>query len=172
MTEQSGIAPLTLPRDAVTQLRDVLDQLLRTCTCDHEPARHGVDGSCQSCNCPAAGYCPHCGSGDAGPTPEAYETARQRAVRFQARTDNARDWARHNLDGQQQAGLLGVLRGDGEAGSLLDAVLRQILADANHHDLCATESQTPEGGISHSSIAAGLRIAARHILAAQQQEEP
>ncbi|MFD6113634.1 hypothetical protein ACFWG0_26475 [Streptomyces yangpuensis] len=74
---------------------------------------------------PTAGYCPHCGSGDAGPTAEAR----------------------------------------------LDAALRQILADANHHDLCATESKTPEGGISHSSIAAGLRIAARHLLAATQPKE-
>ncbi|MFC9821412.1 hypothetical protein ACFWG6_31030 [Streptomyces erythrochromogenes] len=55
------------------------------------------------------------------------------------------------------------------AQARLDAALRQILADANHHDLCATESKTPEGGISHSSIAAGLRIAARHLLAAQKE---
>ncbi|KOU17044.1 hypothetical protein [Streptomyces sp. WM6349] len=121
---------------------------------------------------PAAGYCPHCGSGDAGPTPEAYETARQRAVLLQTRIDNARDWARRNLDGEQQAGLLGVLRGDGDAPSPLDVALAQILTDANHHDLCATESKTPEGGISHSSIAAGLRIAARHLLAAQKEPRP
>jgi hypothetical protein len=249
---------------------------------------------------PAVGYCPHCGSGDAGPTPEAYGTARQRAVRLQARIDNARDWARRNLTDQQHAGLLGVLRGDephacrpgagyywcptaGEVesdchggfgiccdqperheplamcgatqgcghpadshsvygcedhcacewmpaakpteaccvcggGSVVyrnykeqpfcwpcadcqcaqnpcvrtgvndpavteeaaersdttqrarvDAALKQILADANHHDLCATESKTLEGGVSHSSIAAGLRIAARHLLATQKE---
>lgn len=260
MTDQPGIAPLALPRDAVTQLRDVLDQLLRACTCDHGPDRHDADGSCQSCNCPAVGYCPHCGSGDAGPTPEAYERQRrlaedradhirrvaedqtklrkrlaeqedetmrqhERAVRFQTRLDNARDWARRNLDCEQQAGLLGALRDDIKVtccvcggGSVvyrnhrdlpfcwpcadcqcvenpcvrtgvndpavskaaversdttqrsrLDAALAQILADANHHDLCATESKTPDGGISHSSIAAGLRIAARHLLAAQKE---
>jgi hypothetical protein len=33
---------------------------------------------------PAAGYCPHCGSGDAGPTPEAYEEMRQRAEQAEA----------------------------------------------------------------------------------------
>ncbi|MER6488774.1 hypothetical protein ABT264_35160 [Streptomyces virginiae] len=194
---------------------------------------------------PAAGYCPHCGSGDAGPTPEAYETARQRAVLLQTRIDNARDWARRNLTDQQHAGLLGVLRGDephacrpgagyywcptaGEVesdchgghdtccdqperheplvmcgakegcGHPADShsvygcedhcacewmpgtrpvpeqhpALALILADANHHELCAIESKTPEGGISHSSIAAGLRIAARHLLAAQKEPRP
>ncbi|MFD5508988.1 hypothetical protein ACFWIB_14595 [Streptomyces sp. NPDC127051] len=48
------------------------------------------------------------------------------------------------------------------------SALEKILADANRHELCVIESQTHEGGISHSSIAAGLRIAARHILAGQQ----
>lgn len=41
--------------------------------------------------------------------------------------------------------------------------LDRILADADHHEQCARLSQTDEGAISHSSIAAGLRIAADHI---------
>ncbi|MFF5778133.1 hypothetical protein ACFY7Y_14430 [Streptomyces virginiae] len=35
----------------------------------------------QSAADPAAGYCPHCGRGDAGPTAEGYEELRQRAAR-------------------------------------------------------------------------------------------
>jgi hypothetical protein len=34
------------------------------------------------------------------------------AVTFQTRIDAARAWARQHLDAEQQAGLLGVLRGD------------------------------------------------------------
>lgn len=61
---------------------------------------------------PAAGYCPHCGRGDAGPTADQYEASRRRAVALVERLDAARDWARRNLTPEQQAGLLGVLRGD------------------------------------------------------------
>jgi hypothetical protein len=59
-----------------------------------------------------AGYCPHCGRGDAGPTADEYEQARRRAVALVERADSARDWARRNLDTDQQAGLLAALRGD------------------------------------------------------------
>ncbi|KOU30190.1 hypothetical protein ADK53_28645 [Streptomyces sp. WM6373] len=48
----------------------------------------------------------------------------------------------------------------------LDAIAKAadlIRADANHHEECAPLSQTEAGGISHSSIAAGLRIALRHL---------
>ncbi|MCX5584249.1 hypothetical protein [Streptomyces erythrochromogenes] len=75
---------------------------------------------------PAAGYCPHCGSGDAGPTPEAYEEMRQRAEKAEARTNDT---------------------------------LRLILADTNRHELTG-----------HTQVAAGLRIAARHLLATQSKE--
>ncbi|MFH9798067.1 hypothetical protein [Streptomyces virginiae] len=37
-----------------------------------------------------------------------------------------------------------------------------IRADANHHEECLRETNA-DGGISHSSIAAGLRIALRHL---------
>lgn len=77
---------------------------------------------------PAVGYCPHCGSGDAGPTPEAYEAIRQRAEKAEARTNDT---------------------------------LRLILADTNRHELTG-----------HHERAAGLRIAARHLLAASQPKEP
>lgn len=40
------------------------------------------------------------------------EASQRRAVTFQIRIDSARAWARQNLDAEQQAGLLGVLRGD------------------------------------------------------------
>lgn len=43
------------------------------------------------------------------------------------------------------------------------SALDRILADADHHDRCANLSKTDEGAISHSSIAAGLRIAAEHV---------
>lgn len=43
------------------------------------------------------------------------------------------------------------------------SALDRILADAAHHDECANLSQTPEGAIAHSSMAAGLRIAAEHV---------
>ncbi|MEU3665783.1 hypothetical protein [Streptomyces virginiae] len=52
---------------------------------------------------------------------------------------------------------------------LVDAVLAVIQqradlirADADHHDGCLREPNA-DGGISHSSIAAGLRIALRHL---------
>jgi hypothetical protein len=61
---------------------------------------------------PAAGYCPHCGRGDAGPTAEDYEASQRRAVDFQIRIDAARDWARKNLGAEQQQELLAALRGD------------------------------------------------------------
>lgn len=43
------------------------------------------------------------------------------------------------------------------------AALDRILADAAHHDECANLSKIDEGVISHSSIAAGLRIAAAYV---------
>ncbi|WP_411102481.1 hypothetical protein [Streptomyces sp. cmx-4-9] len=48
-------------------------------------------------------------------------------------------------------------------GPTQPSALDRILADAAHHEACAAQSQTDEGAISHSSIAAGLRIAARHL---------
>ncbi|WP_030764820.1 hypothetical protein [Streptomyces sp. NRRL F-2664] len=53
---------------------------------------------------------------------------------------------------------------------LVDAILAviqertdRIRADADHHEECVPLSQTEAGAISHSSIAAGLRIALRHL---------
>lgn len=61
---------------------------------------------------PGAGYCPHCGRGDAAPTVDQYEQQRQRAVALQVRIDAGRDWARKHLTVEQQTGLYGALRGD------------------------------------------------------------
>jgi hypothetical protein len=90
--------------------------------CDYEESQHATATAI------AAGYCPHCGSGDAGPTPEAYEELRQRAEQAEARTNDA---------------------------------LKRALADANRHEL--------DG---RSETAAGLRIAARHLLAGQKETRP
>ncbi|MFE6785155.1 hypothetical protein ACFVFF_23150 [Streptomyces sp. NPDC057680] len=43
------------------------------------------------------------------------ETSRRLAITFQTRIDDARDWARGNLDTGQQEQLLRVLRGDPSA---------------------------------------------------------
>jgi hypothetical protein len=53
------------------------------------------------------------------------------------------------------------------------ALLDRILADAHHHEGCLLEPNA-DGGISHSSIAAGLRIAAQHITATLEppKEQP
>ncbi|MBT2477615.1 hypothetical protein [Streptomyces sp. ISL-94] len=68
---------------------------------------------------PAAGYCPHCGRGDAGPTADEYDQQRQQteaakrsAIRLQTRIDAVREWARCNLEGDQLTALLSRLRGD------------------------------------------------------------
>lgn len=46
------------------------------------------------------------------------DASQRRAVAFAERIDAARAWARRHLDAEQQAGLLGVLRGDGERPAL------------------------------------------------------
>lgn len=71
-----------------------------------EETREAVAGLSQ----PAAGYCPHCGRGDAGPTADEYEQVRRRAVALVERLDVVRDWARKHLDADQQSVLIGVLR--------------------------------------------------------------
>lgn len=38
----------------------------------------------------ADGYCPHCGRGDAGPSPDAYEELRQQAAQAEAELDQMR----------------------------------------------------------------------------------
>lgn len=43
---------------------------------------------------PAAGYCPHCGRGDAGPTADEYAASQRRAVRIQQILDDTRDRVR------------------------------------------------------------------------------
>jgi hypothetical protein len=46
----------------------------------------------------ADGYCPHCGRGDAGPSPDAYEEMRQQAAQAKAALTEARSWARHGYE--------------------------------------------------------------------------
>ncbi|MFD9256958.1 hypothetical protein [Streptomyces sp. NPDC059538] len=48
---------------------------------------------------PADGYCPHCGRGDAGPSPEAYEELRQRAEQAEAATERVRAFLDQDQDG-------------------------------------------------------------------------
>lgn len=45
---------------------------------------HANDEGCRWIEKPLAGYCPHCGRGDAGPTADEYEQQRQRAERAEA----------------------------------------------------------------------------------------
>lgn len=110
-----------------------------------------------------AGYCPHCGRGDAGPTADQYEASQRRAARFADRISGARAWARRNLTDDQQAGLFSALLGDLPSEPNAQSALERILVDADHHDHCAAHSKTDEGRICHSSIAGGLRIAAEHV---------
>ncbi|NXY98786.1 hypothetical protein HYE82_31290, partial [Streptomyces sp. BR123] len=43
------------------------------------------------------------------------------------------------------------------------ALLPPILADADHHEQCGALSQTTEGGIAHSGMAAAHRIDAERL---------
>lgn len=51
----------------------------------------------------AAGYCPHCGRGDAGPTADQYEQARRRAIRIQTLLDEQRDRARKDAAASRES---------------------------------------------------------------------
>ncbi|MFD5676145.1 hypothetical protein [Streptomyces sp. NPDC127040] len=94
------------------------------------------------------GHCPHCGRGDAGPSPEAYEEMRQRAEKagarseksyrhaatFQTRLGDAREWARRNLPADQAERLYAVLRGDlptRDGGGELDPPEEMSMPDAS-----------------------------------------
>lgn len=50
-----------------------------------------------------AGYCPHCGRGDAGPTADEYEQARRNAVRIQTLLDETRDRARKDAAASRES---------------------------------------------------------------------
>jgi hypothetical protein len=60
-----------------------------------------------------AGYCPHCGRGDAGPTAEAYEELRQRAERAEATIARVRAeldrWMLNTLEPQTRRALSDAL---------------------------------------------------------------
>lgn len=49
---------------------------------------------------PAAGYCPHCGRGDAGPTADEYEQARQRARQDAAASRESERQLQQQIDAQ------------------------------------------------------------------------
>lgn len=55
---------------------------------------HANDEGCRWIERPLAGYCPHCGRGDAGPTAEQYEASQRRAIRIQTILDDTRDRVR------------------------------------------------------------------------------
>lgn len=63
--------------------------------CDYEESQHATAVAI------ATGYCPHCGSGDAGPTADMYEASQRRAVRIQTLLDEQRDRVR-KLAGEWQ----------------------------------------------------------------------
>lgn len=52
---------------------------------------------------PAAGYCPHCGRGDTGPTAEQYEASQRRAIRIQTILDDTRDRARKDAASSRES---------------------------------------------------------------------
>jgi hypothetical protein len=57
-------------------------------------------------------------------------------------------------------------RRDAGSDDGLRLALARIASDRAHHEHCASLARTSEGGIAHSSIAAGLQIAEAHLTAA------
>lgn len=58
------------------------------------PGSHANDTGDRWFDRAAAGYCPHCGRGDAGPTADDYEASQRRAIRIQTLLDDTRDRVR------------------------------------------------------------------------------
>jgi hypothetical protein len=86
------------------------------CRCGQEPCeRTGVNDPAVSAK--AAGYCPHCGSGDAGPSPDEYEALRRRAIGHVEIIGDVRDWACKHLTVEQQEQLRDVISRGRKAGA-------------------------------------------------------
>jgi hypothetical protein len=62
--------------------------------------------------------------------------------------------------------VIGECRGVEAADDGPRLALNRIISDRAHHEHCANLAHTDEGGIAHSSIAAGLQIAETHLRAA------